>query len=95
MDEPEKLLAALLQRGCFPYNPWATCSESQTAVGYRTQLGIYLKQNGLHQRAIDVLSRLGVTTGHETIGVEMRRIEQAARLVPLISSRWQALTAVG
>jgi len=54
--------------------------QSHTAVGYRTQLGVYLKQNGLHQRAIDVLSRLGVTTGREAIGAQMKRMEQAAKV---------------
>jgi len=53
--------------------------QSHTAVGFRTQLGIYLKQNGLHQRAIDVLSRLGITTGSNAIGTEMKRMEQAAK----------------
>ncbi len=54
--------------------------QSKTAVGFRTQLGIYLKQNGLHQRAIDVLGRLGITTGSDAIGVEMKRMEQAAKV---------------
>jgi len=54
--------------------------QSRTAVGFRTQLGVYLKQNGLHQRAIDVLCKLGITTGSDTIGVEMKRMEQAAKV---------------
>ena len=53
--------------------------QSQTAVRFRTQLGIYLKQNGLHQRAIDVLSQLGITTGSKAIGAKMKRMEQAAK----------------
>jgi hypothetical protein len=60
--------------------------QSRTSIGYRTQLGVYLKHNGLHQRAVDVLYQLGVTTGRERIRMEMKRMEQAAKASTVIKT---------